>query len=186
MWKIRKEINLKVEWYGSIGARIDGKNYSSVYNFYTKQMTSNVVELEVSISETHGNILLKENELSLTIPSLKGYDATEVKCVNESIVSNYDNDTKVLTIRKDVVVDEEGNIENVISSQNNYKIQITYPQEALDAIENYEEIKMPASGYYVGYNLDANEFENPIKSNIATKTFSLESLSTDMHYQNKT
>ena len=30
---LRKEINLKVEWYGNVGARIDGKNYSSVYNF---------------------------------------------------------------------------------------------------------------------------------------------------------
>jgi hypothetical protein len=170
---LRKEIDLKVEWYGDLYTTINGENNSSVYNFYTKQMKSNVVEFEVSISENTNQMLIKENSLSLTIPALKGYDALEVKCANENIISEYDNESKRLTIKKIVEPNEEGIIKSPISYSNKYKIQIAYPQEALDAIENYEEISVPTSGYYVGYNLNAEEFTNPLKSNVAEKTFSL-------------
>ena len=170
---LRKEINLKVEWYGNLYTSIYGKNGTSVYNFYTSQMLSNKIDLDVIVSENTREMLIKENFVSITIPSLKGYDATDATCANENVTSNYDNDTKTLTIKREATVDENGVITNKVNYNNTYKIQITYPQEAIDEIENYDEISMPITGYYVGYNLDANEFDNPLKSNIAEKTFSL-------------
>ena len=170
---LRKEINLKVEWYGNLYTTINGKNHTSVYNFYTTQLQSNSIELEVSISENTREMVMKENSLTFEIPSLKGYDATEVKCLNDNVTSNYDDIAKTLTIKRESSVNEEGIVTQKVNYINTYRIQITYPQDAFDSIENYDEISMPVSGYYVGYNLDADEFDNPMKSNIAEKTFSL-------------
>lgn len=170
---LRKEINLKVEWYGDLYTTINGKNHTSVYNFYTSQMQSNSIEIDLSISENTREMLMKENSLTYAIPSLKGYDATEVKCLNDNVTSNYDDNTRTLTIKRESTVDENGVVTQKVNYINTYKIKITYPQEAFDAIENYDEISMPVTGYYVGYNLDADEFDNPMKSNVAEKTFTL-------------
>ena len=170
---LRKEIDLKVEWYGDLYTTINGKNYASVYNFYTSEMESNTVEFEVMVSENTREMLMKENSLTLTIPALKGYDAIDAKCLNENVESNYDEHTHKLTLTRKTEPNSEGIIENKIEYINNYKIQINYPQDALDVIDNYEEINVPVEGYYVGYNLDAEGFENPLKSNVAEKTFSL-------------
>ena len=73
----------------------------------------------------------------------------------------------MLSIKRESQIDEDGKVISSLSNSNTYTVEITYPQEAYDSLQNYTTITVPITGYYTCYNNQNEEFENPYKTNIA-------------------
>jgi len=178
---ISKTVDLTVDWYGGVTAELYEDFEATTYYYDYNNIDSTTLSMEFRIDDFTNELLLKENCASLVIPELSGYKATKVECKNDRVETQYDENTRVFTIKRSSSIVEStgeeseqvGKIINSIAHSNKYTIEITYPQEAFDAINAYTEIKIPIEGYYVAYNNPNSEFVNPYKSNIATGNITL-------------
>ena len=161
--EISKTIPVIIDWYGKAETNL----YTQNKTYYYDNMENNTISINIKINEIYKQLILKENILNLSIPDLKGFAPTEVKCINSNVESKYDEETKVLSIKRESQIDEDGKVISSLSNSNTYTVEITYPQEAYDLLQNYTTITVPITGYYTCYNNQNEEFENPYKTNIA-------------------
>ena len=161
--EISKTIPVIIDWYGKAETNL----YTQNKTYYYDNMENNTISINIKINEIYKQLILKENILNLSIPDLKGFAPTEVKCINSNVESKYDEETKVLSIKRESQIDEDGKVISSLSNSNTYTVEITYPQEAYDSLQNYTTITVPITGYYTCYNNQNEEFENPYKTNIA-------------------
>ena len=171
--QVRKEVMLTVDWYGEIETKIDNiyqvrGNTDRIIDDTNQEVTLN---FEILTKETKNQLLLLNNTVVANIPLLNGYEPLEVSVTSSNLIYSYDRDTRQLTITRDSVSDEQGNITSGISTSNNYRISVKYPKEAYELFGGKEfEIKIPVEEFYFGYNNDKDGFENPLKSNVAQDT----------------
>ena len=161
--EISKTIPVIIDWYGKAETNL----YTQNKTYYYDNMENNTISINIKINEIYKQLILKENILNLSIPDLKGFAPTEVKCINSNVESKYDEETKMLSIKRESQIDEDGKVISSLSNSNTYTVEITYPQEAYDSLQNYTTITVPITGYYTCYNNQNEEFENPYKTNIA-------------------
>lgn len=169
---ISKTVPFTVDWYG--------KTSASIYSTYQTQQVEEAIDTEkntftmnfdITTSEDLKQLILSKLAVSGTIPSLNGYDATEVRLLNNTDAFNYDEETKEFSIEKQAVTDENGIVTSSISRNNTYKVQVVYPLEAYQSIGATEvSISIPIQAYYEGYNNPNKEFSNPYKSNVVRTT----------------
>ena len=163
--KIEKTVKLKVDWYGETEAKIE-KYSAGIYSIDYENMEDNKFRVTFQTTETKGQLLIKENVSNVIIPELCGYAPTQVTCVSENVETQYDAETRKLTIIRSSNVDEEsGIVQNTFSRYNRYTIEVEYPEEAYRKINAYETITFKMDTYYTGYN--NTNFTNPYKSNVA-------------------
>ena len=161
--EISKTIPVTIDWYGTARTELFTQNSTYYYN----DINSNTISINIELRETYKKLILSENVANLTIPDLNGFAPVEVKCINSNVESQYNAETKVLSLKRKSKVDENGKVITTLSNSNKYSIEITYPQEAYDTLQSYTTITIPVVGYYTGYNNQNEEFENPYKTNIA-------------------
>lgn len=161
--EISKTIPVTIDWYGTARTELFTQNSTYYYN----DINSNTISINIELRETYKKLILSENVANLTIPDLNGFAPVEVKCINSNVESQYNAETRVLSLKRKSKVDENGKVITTLSNSNKYSIEITYPQEAYDTLQSYTTITIPVVGYYTGYNNQNEEFENPYKTNIA-------------------
>ena len=185
--KINKEIELNVDWYGEAKTEISSyiagsKNLNQTKNLQevVDEENGNVVlDFTLGMQEIKSELLLKSANLSAELPILNGYYPTRVEVIGDNIEYSYDEATRILTIKKETVLDDSGIITaNCYDGTyydmryNKFNLKITYPMESYtDAGEDMIELKMPAKAYYEGYNNANSEFSNPYKSAVESATY---------------
>ena len=162
---ISKTIDLTIDWYGDVRTSIYTYDENVYYNY--DDLKSNTITFSFRLDELQRELLLKENVATITIPELNGYSPTEVICTNSNIETEYNEETGILTIHRNSKINESSTIENTLSRSNTYTVCVTYPQEAYIQISSYTTLTFQIEGYYIGYNNNNKEFENPKKSNVA-------------------
>lgn len=164
--EISKTVDLTVDWYGAAKTELYTKYQATTFYYNYNELDSTTISFNFRLDEIQQELILKENETVLTIPELNGYAPTEVKCTNSNIESEYNNETKKLTIKRSSKLNNNGIIVSELSNSNSYNVNITYPKEAYDAISSYTTLTIPIEGFYTGYNNTNEEFKNPYKSNV--------------------
>jgi len=164
--EISKTVDLTVDWYGVAKTELYTKYQATTFYYNYNELDSTTISFNFRLDEIQQELILKENEAVLTIPELNGYAPTEVKCTNSNIESEYNNETKKLTIKRSSKLNNNGIIVSELSNSNSYNVNITYPKEAYDAISSYTTLTIPIEGFYTGYNNTNEEFKNPYKSNV--------------------
>ena len=185
---VRKEIYLTKDYYGETETRFNNSSYSNS-NLNSRISEGNNINLsfEVTTEETKNELLIKDNHLEMTIPQLNGFDPIEVSCTNGDVDYSYNSTTRVLTIDRRSIVDDNGNITknaytNTVTHYpynklNNYSIKLIYPYEAYETMSDSEKkeikLKIPMSEYYDVYNNPAPEYQAISKSNVATTDYTI-------------
>ena len=164
--EISKTVDLTVDWYGEAKTELYTKYQATTFYYNYNELDSTTISFNFRLDEIQQELILKENEAVLTIPELNGYAPTEVKCTNSNIESEYNKETKKLTIKRSSKLNNNGIIVSELSNSNSYNVNITYPKEAYDAISSYTTLTIPIEGFYTGYNNTNEEFKNPYKSNV--------------------
>lgn len=171
---INKVINLKTDWYG--------KTTTSISDYFTHShdiataIQSDAVVLDFKIGEyreTAQELLIQKQVTEVTIPDLNGFAPTEVVSTSQNCSYSYDEETRVLTITREAVVNDIGTITQTVSRYNTYSVQVKYPLEAYESLDgNTISVTFPTTGYYYGFNNSSDEFsnENPYVSQ-ASRSF---------------
>ena len=169
--ELSKTIKVNVDWHGYIGAWVN----PNVFRYDFTSLPGSTISFDINTREQKNELLLKKNEVTAIIPELNEYAPIDVKVTNDNVEYEYNNETRELRIVRTSTVDEDGKVTNILPSNNTYKLQVTYPQDAINVIDNYTVITVPVSTYYEGYNNnnEQGEFENPCVSNTATGTVRL-------------
>lgn len=158
---INKTVEITVDWHGEVKAELRGA--TAYYNY--DELDTETVSVSFTLNEIQKELILKDNEVKVTIPELNGFAPTEVKCTNSNIESEYNSESKELKIKRTSTYNDNGIVTSTLSRSNTYTVQITYPKEAYDAISSYTTLTINAEGYYTGYNNPNEEFKNPYESN---------------------
>ena len=168
---IRKEINLKADWYGY--TETEYKKVNTQHNI-GEIINNNKFIFNVGFEETKLELLIQKQVTEVNIPNFKGYNPKKVVVNSDNCEYEYDNTTQKLIITRKVESDTNGDITKSVPRTNNYEIQVEYPQEAFSSVtaNSVVSLTFETVGYYYGYNNSSDEFsnENPYVSN-ATKTF---------------
>ena len=170
---ITKTVNFNIDWYGEAKAniRINNIYHDDIEERINGEEGTVTLDFSVTTEETTKELLLKRNNVEVEIPELNGYAPTDVVYTGMNATSNYDAQTRKLTIDRQTQVGEDGTIINGISDVNTYNIRVTYPIEAYQSLgEDTITIQIPVKTYYEGYNNPSEEFENPYISNTASAT----------------
>ena len=174
--EISKTVNFNIDWYGTTKASIytTSQNYYDIADRIDEENGEITLDFTVRTQETNYALILKDNHVEAQIPQLNGYDPISVTYTGSVGTSSYNSATRTLTIDKESVVGEDGNITTGLSRDNSYGIRVVYPIEAYQSLgEDTVTIKIPVSTYYEGYNNSNEEFTNPYKSNTATATITV-------------
>ncbi|MBP3502386.1 MAG: MucBP domain-containing protein [Clostridia bacterium] len=170
---INKTVNITVDWYGETKTELYRKYQATTFYYNYDNLESKTISFNFRLDEMQEELLLKENVVKIVIPNLNGYEPTDVKCINGNITSEYDKSKKELIIKRSSTCNDEGIISSKLSSSNSYTINLTYPKESYETISSYMTLTIPITGYYVGYNNQNKEFQNPYISNIETGDITL-------------
>ncbi|MBP3255330.1 MAG: MucBP domain-containing protein [Clostridia bacterium] len=172
---INKEIDLKVDWYGSLEAYIDAP--SDVRTRYITQTDEEYASpsygvdtlpeyaaapftVEVKTGDRVGVLPIKSTSTTIKIPNLNGYEPEWVR----PTVGTYDEETKTITISYN-----DNNYS--VSNRNRYAFDIKYPLEAFkqcfyqngEILEDAKaEFLFEVHTSYTGYNNP--NYTNPISS----------------------
>lgn len=172
---IDKEIEFNVDWYGNVSEYL--QTGSQNYNITNVDHKDDEIGLQFYIynEERVGDLLLKDNVVTATIPPLNGYKATKVEVLNSGVVSEFNVDSGVLKITNSSKIDEENNrVISSISRSNKYDIKVYYPKEAYELVrDDTIVLEIPAEGYYTAFNNPNKEFSNPLQSNIEKGTIAI-------------
>ena len=177
---IRKEIKLTVDWYGTTQARLyTGKNFYNE-NQNNQDLDSRIdtenkkikLDFVINTEEENRELNIYSNIVNGTIPKLNGFDPLEVKLAKGTDTFNYNSDTRKFEIQKYSDYNSySGELRNIVSYRNSYTIEVIYPLEAYETLEEDSiTLKIPVQTYYEGYNNWNDEFENYYKSNVAGET----------------
>ena len=167
---IEKTIPIIVDWYGKIQTEIYKYEIENTYQFQDNIPQNDegiLVDFTMGAHVT-GTLLLKNNIIEGNIPQLQGYDPIRVECKSDKVSFEYDSTTRNFTIKRESVVDDStGKITDQISAYNNYKIEVTYPFEAYQAVGGDGiAISFPIKAIYNGFNNSNEEFDNPYYSDV--------------------
>ena len=182
--KIRKEIDLQVDWYNTPHAEIpytyagNQKNRNQSYNNTNIINTeNNTLDLSFKLVEQETGNLARLSKVYIEgeIPELNGYAPTDVEITGENVTYTYDKETRKYTAQREAVLDDNGNIIKTANSgsyekyrYNEFNVKVSYPLEAYETLGiNTLTLNIPIRGYYEGYNNPNEEFDNPVRSNVA-------------------
>lgn len=148
-----------VDWYGDVYSDI---NTASQEQNVTTTEEYMIVEFDVVTMDRGGQLLLKDNNVTVTIPELNNYKAQSVTVDGEAVEIGDDNK---ISFHRSSQKDAQGNITKTLSRTNKYKIRVIYPIEARGQNEfgdpkTYTKIEIPVTSEYIGYNNQEEGFEH--------------------------
>ena len=172
--RIRKEVPVTMDWYGTTNARITDNYtiYEDIERRIDRENGTIKLSFTVNTEETKKQLLLSKNYVEATIPELNGYKPYSVTVDNSNNNYEFNPETSKLTIEKKAIVDKLGNVTSSIAKANTYIISVKYPLEAYENFDyNTIELKVPVEEYYEGFNNPNTIFDNPYKSNVEKTVF---------------
>jgi len=182
--EISKEIEFPVDWYNTPTAEIPYKYAGDKLNRYQSYNSSNIIDEEnetltmsftIATQETKNLQILSKSYISGDIPQLNGYDPISVEISGKRVSYTYDEETRRFSAQREATLDLDGRVLSQAYSgtydtmrYNEYKVKVVYPLDAyltmgIDTIN----ITVPIKAYYEGFNNPNEQFDNPVKSNIA-------------------
>lgn len=161
---IEKTVNLKVDWYGEVEAKIPYLSLSKSKSDIVTNNNTVKFYVDIDTKENIDELLLAENQTTVEIPQLNGYNPSKV---TTSAEYSYDETTRTLTITRKSTVDADGNITKSLARRNTYTVTIEYPIDAYVETADTFVMEIPVSTYYAGYNNENEPFVSPLQSNIA-------------------
>ena len=170
---ITKTVNFNIDWYGTTKVEVTSTeiNYDDLENRIDIEKGVITLDFSIKTEEMKKELLLKSNYVEAQIPQLNGYDPLDVKYTGNNAISNYNKETKILTISRESAIESNGDLINKISTINSYNIKVEYPLIAFSSLgADTISIKIPIVTYYEGYNNKSPEFTNPYKSLIGKNT----------------
>lgn len=187
-----KTVYLDLDWHGTTQTTLPaffGENYDFNYKDQNKNLEGVVdqengevkLSFEILTREDNYELNLNKSEIEIEIPKLNGYYPINVETIDADIEKILNGEeivgakiTKIATVdEKGEKVEKEAYTDTVAYTNNFYrynkfKITVTYPLEAYDAIGGDTiQLIMPVKAYYEGYNNTSEFFQNPYKSNVA-------------------
>ena len=170
--EISKTVDFTVDWHGRTSASISNTYQSKYIEDLIDEENGKInLTFTVNTNETRQELLLGKNHTEVEIPELNGYAPLEVVYTGSNATTNYNEETKILTLERTSTLAEDGTVTNKLSTSNSYSVRVTYPLEAYTSLgTDSVQIKIPASTYYEGYNNTNDEFTNPYLSNTAKAT----------------
>ena len=172
--EINQTVNFTVDWYGNVKTTLTSTSQNYDISKIVQNEETNEMSLQFNVATkesayTNQGLILKENVVTAEIPEIEGIKATNVTVAGSNINYEYNEETRILEIKRELTIAEDGTIVKELSRTNSYTIIVTYPKQAYEKIDQeLFMIDVPVTGYYVGYNNINREFENPIKSNVAS------------------
>ena len=169
---VTKQVDFNIDWYGKTSTRIYTTNQNgNISNAVNEEEGIVNLGFTVYTEETANALMLKKNHVEGTIPQLNGFDPIEVTYTGTNATFSYDNETRIFTVEREALVEDDGKITTSLSRTNSYGIRVIYPLEAYQSLGTEAvQLRVPVSTYYEGYNNPNTEFTNPYKSNVARST----------------
>lgn len=163
---INKTFNLTADWYGVTSTSVYSNTVSTTHDIDTAIGTDSInLSFNVAYRETAEQLLIQKQVTEVTIPNFNGYAPESVVTTSQNCTSDYNEETRVLTIARESNVSGSGAITNSISRINTYEVSVQYPLEAYESLNsNTISLTFPTTGYYYGYNNSNQEFQNPYVS----------------------
>ena len=146
--EINETREITVDWYGTANTSIN-TDVTTINLTEFNEKDNRAIEFDFTVEETRKQLLTKENNVTVTMPSLYDNYPTSVECKNQGVSAEYDEDTHTLTISK-----------NTTAYSNTYTIVATYPEESYDKLSNGDVLVIPVKGYYKCYNNQNEEFDS--------------------------
>ena len=176
--QISKTVNFNVDWHGSVRAEIDDSEEDLDITENIINDGNNVkIKFTVTTNETQNQLILKDTVFKATIPTFNGYAPTNVEVDGRNLEVNYNESSRVLTANRNAVVSSNGAVSSLVQDgisngekYNDFDIEVTYPAEAFNNVNDTLTYKVPVEVYYTGYNNTNSEFVNPYRSNTASGT----------------
>ena len=170
--EISKTVDFTVDWHGRTSASISNTYQSKYIEDLIDEENGKInLTFTVNTNETRQELLLGKNHTEVEIPELNGYAPLEVVYTGSNATTNYNEETKILTLERTSTLAEDGTVTNKLSASNSYSVRVTYPLEAYTSLgTDSVQLRIPASAYYEGYNNTNDEFTNPYVSNTAKAT----------------
>ena len=160
---INKTVGLKIDWYGNTKTQAYQNNVIKTNHDIMTAVKADglLLNFDVGYEEIAKELLIQKQITEITIPTLNGYDAISATVTSQNCTYDYDKESKVLTVSREAVIDDRGNILQSVSRYNSYSIQVKYPLEAYEKSEESSiSITFPTRGKYYGYNNSSEEFSN--------------------------
>ena len=189
--EIEKTVDFTVDWHGITTAEIpnyinDERNLSQekdITEAINEEDETFELNFDIYIQETANELQISKSVLEGTIPELNGYEPQEVTITGKNVTYTYDEETRNFVAQKEAVLSDSNRVTrnaydslyttndtDEIRRTNKYTLEIKYPLEAFTSLgADTIEIKIPVQGYYEGYNNEAEEFENPYRSENASE-----------------
>ena len=156
-----KESKLKVNWNGTVSTSIPN-SYLTVYNIENaigeEEFTAN---FSVSVNETtkttpiDKTLLLQRQEVEIEIPQLNGYNPISVTCNSGNVEKAYDEPTRILTLKREAILDENGNVIKSVSRYGTYSVAVVYPIEAYESLGSERvQLNVKVTGSNYGYQAE--------------------------------
>ena len=124
--EINKEVNLSVDWYGTMKTEISAKT-SAYYDLDSRIDTDNSkINLVATIQtdEIKNQLVISKNYVEGTIPQLNGYDPLEVSCSDANVKFSYDDTERKFVITKEATVDADREVTLSVPRNNVYSLNI--------------------------------------------------------------
>ncbi len=171
---IRKEVDFTIDWYASVNC--------SIYNYSSAQNIEDVLDeagrkvnlsFYITTKETKELAILKTASLKGKLPAINGELPTNVEITGTDLKLNYTRETGEFEVTRTAEKGDNGIVTNPMSRTNTYRFNVTYPYSVYESLgRDTINISVPVEAYYEGYNNENPQFDNPVKSNVATTTVS--------------
>lgn len=167
--EIRKEVELSVDWYGTMKAEVSAKS-SAYYDLDSRVDAANGrvnLVASIDVNETKNQLVISKSVVEGVVPQLNGYDPLEVSCGDANVDFSYDAETRAFVLTKAAIVDADRDVSLSVPRSNEYMVNIAYPLEAYVSmgVESVQ-IQVPVSAWFEGFNNPNSEFTNPYKSEV--------------------
>ena len=189
---ISKTVYFDLDWHGTTHTSLPaflGENYNFNYKDQDKNLEGVVDEekgevklsFEILTREDDYQLNLSKSEIEIEIPKLNGCAPKNVEAIDADVEKILNQEEIIgAKVTKTAILDENGekvqkeaytdtySYTNAHYRYNKFKLIITYPIEAYDAIgADTIQLIMPVKAYYEGYNNTSEYFMNPYKSELA-------------------
>ena len=189
---ISKTVYFDLDWHGTTHTSLPaflGENYNFNYKDQDKNLEGVVDEekgevklsFEILTREDDYQLNLSKSEIEIEIPKLNGCAPKNVEAIDADVEKILNQEEIIgAKVTKTAILDENGekvqkeaytdtySYTNDHYRYNKFKLIITYPIEAYDAIgADTIQLIMPVKAYYEGYNNTSEYFMNPYKSEVA-------------------
>lgn len=171
--QINKTIPFVVDWYGTAKADIYTDYIENEVDNFDRLLKGNNLKLdfEITTRENMEELILKSSNIEGTVPELNGYKPLSFKITTNDVEYNYDKNTGHFTAKKQAIVNEDGIVTKMATTngkENIYGFSIEYPRDAYENMDNdVIDLTIPLKTFYEGYNNTNSQFQNPFISNTA-------------------